>query len=206
MIRVLLLKNHALILIVAASLVSLLPAPGSGPSANGDVKSVEQYRQFATLRDGEAARGQKLFADEQSLGCTKCHSLDGRGTKAGPDLLTVGDQFTRRDLIEAVLVPSATIAVGYSMTVVETKSEDEYQGVLKQATDDWIELAGADSQRIRIPTSDIKERRGSNISLMPEGLQAALSLQEFTDLIDYLVSLKQPANSRITYRGMPDLI
>jgi glucose/arabinose dehydrogenase len=41
---------------------------------------------------------------------------------------------------------------------------------------------------------------------MPEGLQSGLSLQEFTDLIDYLVSLKQPDHSQVTHAGMPDTI
>jgi hypothetical protein len=44
----------------------------------------------------------------------------------------------------------------------------------------------------RIAKRDIKERQSSSLSLMPEGLQAALSLQEFTDLIAYLESLKGP--------------
>jgi putative heme-binding domain-containing protein len=129
------------------------------------------------------------FADEKRVACSKCHLVDGRGTKAGPDLAAVGDQYARRDLIEAVLVPSATIAVGYGTTVVETKSGEEYQGVLKQVTETAIELVGADGQPIRIATGDIKEQRGSSVSLMPEGLQAGLSLQEFTDLIEYLVEL-----------------
>ena len=37
-------------------------------------------------------------------------------------------------------------------------------------------------------------------------LHAALTLQEFADLVDYLASLKQPANSLTANRGMPDEI
>ena len=181
---------------------------GSGPKppANGAAKSVEEYRRFALQRDGDASRGRELFADEQRLACTKCHSIDGKGGKAGPDLFAVGDQFPRRDLIDAVLQPSAVIAVGYGTTVVETKSGEEHQGVLKQVTDAWIELAGADAQRLRIATGDIKEQRGSSVSLMPEGLQAGLSLQEFTDLIEFLITLKEPAHSLANHQGMPDEI
>jgi len=39
--------------------------------------------------------------------------VDGSSSKAGPDLFAVGDKFPRRDLIRAVLEPSAEIAVGY---------------------------------------------------------------------------------------------
>jgi len=36
----------------------------------------------------------------------------------------------------------------------------------------------------------IKERRASSLSLMPEGLQAALTLDQFADLIAYVESLR----------------
>lgn len=179
---------------------------GQGMPGAGKVRSLEDYRQSAMTQEGERARGKRFFEDEQRVGCSKCHSVDGQGQKAGPDLASVGDQFARRDLINAVLTPSATIAVGYSTTLVETKSGEDYQGVLKQVTDAWIELMGGDGQRIRIPTVSIKEQRGSSVSLMPEGLQAGLSLREFSDVIEYLVSLKQPGHALTTYHGMPDAI
>jgi putative heme-binding domain-containing protein len=169
-----------------------------------DVPPVEAYRRFALLHEGDAARGGKLFADEQRAGCTRCHSIDGRGGKAGPDLFAIGDQYARQELIDAVLAPSGKIAVGYGTTIVDTKSGEEYQGVLKQATGDWIELMGADGKRVRIATADIKEQRGSDVSLMPEGLQTGLTMQEFTDLIVYLITLKQPVNALTTRHGMPE--
>lgn len=185
---------------------SSLPGLGQTPPAQAGAPTAEDYGKFALLHEGDAETGAKLFADEQKVGCTKCHSIDGKGLKAAPDLFAVGDQFARRELIDAVLKPSATIAVGYSTTVVDTKSDEEYQGVLKQATDSWIELLGADGIRVRIATSDIKEQHGSDLSLMPEGLQAGMSMQEFTDLIAYLITLKQPVNALTTLRGMPDTI
>jgi hypothetical protein len=45
----------------------------------------------------------KLFNDEQKLACSKCHSVDGRANKAGPDLFAVGDKFGRQDIVDAVL-------------------------------------------------------------------------------------------------------
>jgi putative heme-binding domain-containing protein len=154
-------------------------------------------------RDGNAARGQELFNNEQRLACAKCHSVDGSSGKAGPDLFAAGDKFPRRELIRAVLEPSAEIAVGYGTTIVETKSGEEFQGILKQSTADALELIGADDKRVRIATRDIKEQRGSTVSLMPEGLQAGLSRQEFSDLIEYLVTLKQPETALTSNRGMP---
>jgi putative heme-binding domain-containing protein len=196
----------SLTLTLAVALSGPLPGVAQNPPGKLKARTPEPYRQFAMTHDGNASQGGKLFADEQRLACSKCHSIDGRGSKAGPDLAAVGDQFARPELIDAVLLPSATITVSYGSVLVETKSGEEYQGVLKQVTDDWLELMGGDGQRVRIAASDIQERRGSSVSLMPEGLQTGLSMQEFTDLIEYLVTLKQPMNALTSHRGMPETI
>lgn len=164
------------------------------------------YREFALHHEGDRARGKEIFDDAQRTGCSKCHTVDGRAWKAGPDLFAIGDKFGRREIIDAVLLPSATIAVGYNTTTLETANGEEFQGIIKQVTDEWIELMGGDGKLVRIGTADIRERRTSEVSLMPEGLQAGLSVQEFTDLVEYLVSLKQPESAAATHHGMPNKI
>ena len=168
--------------------------------------SLKQYRDFALGHDGNVARGRELFLSEQRVACAKCHSIDGTSTKAGPDLFAAGDKFPRREMIDSILEPSATIAVGYGTTIVETKSGETHQGILKGATAEAIELMEADGVKRTFAARDIKEQRGTNLSLMPEGLQAGLSLQEFTDLIEYLVTLKQPESALTSNRGMPSEI
>jgi putative heme-binding domain-containing protein len=142
--------------------------------------------------EGVVVRGKELFANEQKTMCLKCHSVDGTSSKAGPDLAFIGDKFPRGELIAAVLEPSATIAVGYGATTIVTKSDEEFTGIIKQATGAYMGLMGADGKLVRIPTSEIAAQQGNNLSLMPEGLEAGLSPQEFTDLTEYLVSLKEP--------------
>lgn len=154
-------------------------------------------------REGDSASGAKLFKDEERLGCAKCHSTDGSASKAGPDLFAAGDAFARRDLVNSILTPSATISPGYGTVTIETKSGETYQGVLKQSTDTVLQLMGGDGKRIDITKADIQRQEGSAVSLMPEGLQNALSEQEFTDLVEYLTTLKQPENTLLGERGMP---
>ena len=163
-----------------------------------------QYRSFALSHRGDAENGRRLFNDEQRLACSKCHTTDGTGAKAGPDLHAAGDTFARRDLADAVLAPSAQIAVGYTTTVVKTKSGEVYEGVAKDAgADGSVALTGADGKLIRLAPADVTQRRTPELSLMPEGLETGLSQQEFTDLVEYLVSLKLPQNLAATRRGMP---
>ena len=181
----------------SASLAQTPPATDS---------NLEAYRKFALTHEGDVARGARLFADEQKLACAKCHSVDGHAGKAGPDLFAAGDKFGRRDLVDAVLFPSATIAPGYGTVIVETKAGAEYQGTLKQSNADGIQLMGADGKLVSIPAGEIKAQRGSAVSLMPEGLQAGLSQGEFTDLIEYLATLKQPESTLAGNHGMPGVI
>src|SRR5882672_7734081 len=133
-----LVKNFELCKFSAAAVASfVLIAALPAIRAASTPPSKEEYRRHAMLREGDAARGQAIFFDEQRTGCSRCHSIDGKGGKVGPDLFAVGDKFGRREILEAVLAPSATIAVGYSTTTIGTKSGEEYTGIIKQVTDAW---------------------------------------------------------------------
>lgn len=169
--------------------------------SNVVAQNVKEYRDVALNRDGDAARGKALFLNDSKGACSKCHSTDGSSSKAGPDLFAAGDKLPRRDLIESILQPSVNIAVGYGATIIEAKSGEQITGVIKQSTAAFVELLNADGKAIKISTTDIAQQRGSSISLMPEGLQTAFTRDEFVDLIQYLVSLKQPENSLTANRG-----
>jgi len=149
-----------------------------------------QYESFARNHPGDASRGQKLFEDAEGLGCIRCHSAAGKGGSIGPDLTTIGAQYSRELLIESVLYPSRSIREGYQVFTVKTKTGDFYDGLFKGETDSAVMLLDSAGTLNTIPKSQITSRRASAISLMPEGLQSALSLEEFADLIGYLESLK----------------
>jgi putative heme-binding domain-containing protein len=189
-------------LAIVAAVLAVVPARGA-QSQNPQPPSLREYLDEAMRRDGDVRRGRELFLAEEKTACSKCHSVDGSAGKAGPDLFAAGDKFPRRELIAAILEPSAAIAVGYGATTVETKSGEEYTGIVKQVTEASLELACADGKVVRLATTGIKEQRGSGVSLMPEGLHAAMSPREFTDLIEYLVTLKQPESALTSNRGMP---
>jgi putative heme-binding domain-containing protein len=175
-------------------------------SAGAQIPKPEAYRKYALTHEGDVARGAKLFNDETRLLCSKCHSIDGSASKAGPDLFAAGDTFGRRDLIDAVLLPSGTIAPGYGTVIVEATNGDVFQGVLKQKTEAGLQIMGIDGKLVSLTAGEIKAQSGSSASLMPEGLHAGLSVKEFTDLIEYLTTLRQPASTLASQQGMPSVI
>lgn len=178
----------------------MLPALAASAA---ELPTADAYRKHALTHEGDVSRGQKLFNNEQKLLCAKCHSVDGSASKAGPDLMAAGDVFGRRDLVDAILQPSATIAPGYGTVIVETKAGAVFQGTLKQSTDTGLQIMGVDGKLVSIAAGDIKEKTATSVSLMPEGQHAGLSQQEFTDLVEYLTTLKQSETALVSNHGMP---
>jgi putative heme-binding domain-containing protein len=188
--------NVSILLSIASAASGATPVPATQPSR-------EAYRKFAMIHQGDAAAGRALFLEPGKIACSQCHTTDGKGGKAGPDLFAIGDKYGRDDLIEQVLDPSANIAVGYSTTVIRLKSGDMVQGIIKESDDQAVGLMGSDGKLLRIKTSDIDKQRTTDVSLMPEGLEGALTQQQFADLIAYLASLKAPESTATLSHGMP---
>jgi putative heme-binding domain-containing protein len=158
----------------------------------GQTPSPQAYEDYAMRTDGDVERGRELFGRTDRALCAICHTVDGSGGRAGPDLFAIGDKFPRRELIRSILSPSSTIAVGYGTTSITRKSGGDVLGVIKQATEAWVELKGIDGKSVRVEANDIASQTTLPTSLMPEGLYQALSLEEFSNLIAYLEHLRQP--------------
>src|SRR5205823_1244266 len=58
---------------------------------------------------GRATEGEKNFAAGKGA-CSSCHRIRNAGNSVGPNLSTIGQIRTERDLLESILFPSATIA------------------------------------------------------------------------------------------------
>lgn len=185
--------------------VGLLASSRAFAAPESPSASREAYRKFAMVTPGNAEAGRRLFNDSQKLACAVCHATDGKGGKVGPDLFAIGEKFGRADLVRQILEPSATIAVGYSTTVIRTKKGDEFSGIVTETSDDVIGLTGADARVARIKTGDIAVKRTSEISIMPEGLEQGLSHQQFADLIAYLTTLKPPESAAAAHEGQPEI-
>jgi putative heme-binding domain-containing protein len=155
---------------------------------------VDDLRRVALHHDGDPQRGAVLFFDPRGIGCVRCHAAGGRGgSTIGPDLSGVASKYDRAELIRSVLEPSSRIATGYQPTIVATRDGKVFTGVVRAETADWLELADSEAKIARIAKHDIGERRLGNISIMPARPVESLSPAEFSDLISFLASLKQPS-------------
>src|SRR4051794_2521889 len=139
---------HLVHLLTAALFLSasspLLAAPATEPAPR------EAYRKFAMTTPGDPEAGRRLFNEPKKVACANCHATDGKGGKVGPDLFAIGEKFGRTELIQQVLEPSATIAVGYSTTIIRTKTGDTFDGIVTETSEESIGLMGADGRLNRI--------------------------------------------------------
>jgi putative heme-binding domain-containing protein len=168
-----------------------------GPARRGRLFAIatgalvpEDYLRFTRSHPGDAARGRRLFHDQDGLGCVKCHKVGGEGGEVGPELGGIGAQMNRGQLAESVLYPSRAIREGYQATTLAMTDGRVYSGLVRSESGEVLVLRDADGKDHEILKSEIEERRSGPTSLMPEGLQVGLSPQDFADLIAYLESLR----------------
>ena len=146
----------------------------------------------AYLPKGDAERGAKLFNNQDKSKCTICHLKGDKGVRLGPDLTWIGAIRSERDLLEAIVYPSASIARYHEVVNVLTKDGNVVSGLLVRETVDEMFLSSAEGVVQSVPYQDIKQARYSNVSLMPEGLDQLLKPEEIADLVAYLKASKPP--------------
>jgi putative heme-binding domain-containing protein len=129
---------------------------------------------------GDPAAGAPAF---QKALCATCHTFGGLGMEFGPDLTTVGQRFSRADLVRKLMRPNEYVSdlwMVYNLTrtdgrtVAGTIYREDAQEVVVQV------VGGA---LVSIPRAEIASRVRSEASPMPAGLLARLSLNEARDLI-----------------------
>jgi len=145
-------------------------------------------------RHGDPARGRQIF-ESPAAACASCHQIHGRGTEVGPALSEIGTKLGKDALYESILDPSAGISFGFEAWTIILKNEDEAFGLITSETNDEISLKAQTGVVAKIPKSEIAARRKMANSMMPAGLQAALSTQDLVDLVEYLASLKKPGGN-----------
>jgi putative membrane-bound dehydrogenase-like protein len=141
---------------------------------------VEKFKPALKLH-GDAARGRTVFASV----CISCHKLDGVGLELGPDLRSVA-QHDAEKLLNSILDPSAIIEPGFMAYHCMLKSGEQMYGVIATETSSSLTLKMAGNVTKSVLRSDVASLKSAGISLMPEGLEAAMTPQALADLIAYL--------------------
>ena len=164
-------------------------------SLNTDAAQQKKHidEMLASVKGGDIRRGQALFNSPKAA-CSACHAIGYLGGNIGPDLTKIGQIRNERDLLEAIVYPSASFVRSYEPVIMLTKSDEEFSGVLRKDAADEIVLATGPNTEVRVARSDITEMRPGRVSVMPAGLDEQLSRQELADLVAFLKGTKWGPN------------
>ena len=136
---------------------------------------------------GDAKAGAELFARQ---GCVACHTVSADEPPKGPFLGGISVKYSRPELCESILKPSAKIAQGFETQWFKTRSGDVVEGFVTRESGDDIEYRNATGAGSVLRKQEIERRGKRDTSVMPEGLVSNLSPAEFANLLAYLESLK----------------
>ena len=145
---------------------------------------------LARLPKASALLGRSSFHSARA-GCTKCHSIKPGESPFGPSLADIGAASQPQYLIESILEPSKVIKTGFQNEIIETSDGRVLSGLVEASGGQLLVRISPDEQ-VTVPLGQVKSRSISPISPMPEGLEAAMSEAEVTDLVAWLQSLRIP--------------
>lgn len=141
------------------------------------------------LEAGDEKLGRIVFFGKKA-NCSQCHAVAGEGGRIGPHLTTIGASRSPKDLLEAIVFPSASFVNGYRPYVIVTDDGKVHQGIISAESPEAITLRTQDLQEIRIRRDAIDEMREGSVSIMPKGLDTQLTPEELRHLLAYLQSRK----------------
>jgi len=124
--------------------------------------------------------------------CARCHRVGVRGPAIGPDLTHVASRFSRRDILESILRPSASVAEIYRNVQVVTEDGRVVTGRVVSAGDFRSQLLRLNTDQLRpgrvveVDKRTIEEFRELETSPMPEGLLNTFTREDIADLLAYL--------------------
>src|SRR6185503_16878798 len=153
-----------------------------GDAVPGPRKEVVAKYQNALSMKGDAGRGRKVF----ETSCATCHRAGDLGKDVGPNLASIR-QWNPEQVLINILDPNREVAPNFIGYTVETRDGRTLDGVITDESATSLTLRRAEGVIETVLRRDIATLSGSGLSLMPEGLEAAISVEQMADLIAFLL-------------------
>ena len=169
-------------------------APPGAAGASGPPIADLAYEEVVTSVveiSGDPERGEQLFRRQ---GCMACHTVSQDAPLKGPYLGDIAARYTRRQLAESILRPSAQIAQGFHSYWFETEDGSRYTGFIVSESGGRIVIRNQFGTETVLDKSNVTDRGKRETSIMPRGLVNPLTVGELASLIAYLEAL----NARIS--------
>jgi putative membrane-bound dehydrogenase-like protein len=146
--------------------------------------AIEKMRPALSIR-GDATGGKEVF----EAYCAQCHTYGNIGKLVGP-VLTEVNRKSKESLMQDILDPNAAVNTQFLSYQVKTKDGSIMTGLIYHETDNEIGLRMIGGIEKIIPKSNIDKISSLGKSLMFEGFESNLSVQDMADLLTFLQSAK----------------
>ena len=171
------------------------------PVSETKLQQIAQYRsEFAAdlLASADQQAGQVVYQKT----CGACHKLFGQGGSIGPEI-TGGQRHNLDYLLDNIIDPNAIVPGDYRMVMLLLDDGRILNGIVAEENPQSIRLKTA-TDEVTVPHDRIEERRGSEVSMMPEGILDNLSPIERRDLIAFLQAAAPPPAAAAADVDRPD--
>ena len=152
-----------------------------GGAVSSNRKAVAQKYQPALSLDASAEAGAKVFEKT----CSKCHRINGKGHQVGPDLSDVRNR-SKLALLYDILDPNSKVEPRFTAYTVATVDGKVFNGLIVSESDEAVVLRMAEGKEQTIGRGEIEVIRASDVSLMPEGVEKDIKLQDMANLLEFL--------------------
>ncbi|MCC7085634.1 MAG: c-type cytochrome [Pirellulales bacterium] len=141
---------------------------------------IDQYRRVLTM-PADSERGKQVFVKN----CATCHRVAELGVNVGPDISDSRTRLAEQFLVD-ILDPNRAIDNRYFSYSLSLTSGQIVTGIIAAETASSVTLREPDDKTRTVLREDIDTFHSNGISLMPTGLEQAISLEQMADLISFL--------------------
>ncbi|MCB1670390.1 MAG: c-type cytochrome [Gammaproteobacteria bacterium] len=137
---------------------------------------------------GDPAAGLALYNGKGD--CARCHMINGRGGRLGPDLTLVGEQLDPEELKTALTVPDEDVAPRWWTVRVTQRDGSVVEGLRMDEDTFGLRVIDADANLWSFRKNEIDSFEVNQSSTMPSYTRT-LTENEIDHLVAYLFSLRK---------------
>lgn len=143
-------------------------------------KVLAEYAACLAL-EADPHRGREIFKAQ----CSTCHRIGEIGVDVAPDISDTRTK-SREYLLVSILDPNQAIDNNFFAYTLLDRDGVVHTGIIATETATSVTLKQPEGKVVTIPRDQIEELRSTGQSLMPEGLERNITLQQMADLISFL--------------------
>jgi putative membrane-bound dehydrogenase-like protein len=152
-------------------------------TTNSEREQIIQKLMPATRMQGDAAAGRKTYTER----CAACHRFGNEGNAVGPDIVAMKTSGKEKLLVN-IVDPNREVAPNLQTYLVETTDGEAITGLLLKDSGGSVTLTIGGGSEITLIRAQVRKLTPQGKSLMPEGLEEGLTLNQMADLLEFLAA------------------